>query len=625
MSNNTLTTTADGIIDAPPTDAMPKPARAGIGLFGLNIAPRLILLVAIPAVLMAAGFLLGGLTASTSLDDLGDINQEMRTAFAGNQILTDIDAGVVNVVHGVNDGVLTWQDGLTAIAAARSTHEEHLAALNALLGDNPLKARIGTAAQGFQTAMDEAERLFKAENPAYLRLFVVNDLPPLTDPYRGAIDALSANGVRRAESAYTGANDRIGTASWVLTLGGILGLAITLALGWWVYRSVIGPIDKMSTTVDRVSGGDLQARARIVGEDELARLGRAFDDLLDERVAAQRGAEQEAEQLNDSIIALMLAVSRLSDRDLTVTVPVGEDVTGPLSDAMNQLAGDTATVLRQVVEIARTVDSSSTDVQGQAENVARLASRQAAESQQTAEQLERTTSDLTMMAESAGIADRTAITTEQATRATVDAVQGALRGMEEIRGTVQDTGKRIKRLAERAQEISGIVDLINNISERTTVLALNASMQAAAAGEAGRGFAVVADEVQRLAESSRQATGQIATLVKNIQVETNDAISTMDTTIHQVVEGTQLANEASRQMQITQDSTDELVATVRGIAESSRDQVQVASTLREQAQEILEQTTAMTDEVDAQLVKASDLRELSQRLMSSVSVFKLDA
>ena len=149
--------------------------------------------------------------------------------------------------------------------------------------------------------------------------------------------------------------------------------------------------------------------------------------------------------------------------------------------------------------------------------------------------------------------------------------------MNAIRETISEMEKRIKRLGERSQEISQIVNLINTISERTHVLSLNAAMQAAMAGEAGRGFAVVAEEVQRLAENSRQATGQIANLVQNIQVETNDTIATVNKTIEQVVKESDLAHNAGERMRETHEATARLVRLVATIATSSAEQTKIAA------------------------------------------------
>lgn len=157
-------------------------------------------------------------------------------------------------------------------------------------------------------------------------------------------------------------------------------------------------------------------------------------------------------------------------------------------------------------------------------------------------------------------------TASKTTQSALSAVDNTVTGINSTRDVIRETGKRIKRLGERSQEISGVVNLINVIAERTHILALNASMHAASAGEAGRGFAVVADEVQRLAENARQATQQISALVNNIQIETADTVSTMNDAISQIVEGSRLAEQAGQQMHMTQQSTAQLVASVKQIA-----------------------------------------------------------
>ncbi len=277
----------------------------------------------------------------------------------------------------------------------------------------------------------------------------------------------------------------------------IIGLGvISLVLGWFLARlttrHITGATGRLSETVTRVSAGDYSARANLETGDEFGILGRAFDGMLNERVATLAQKEKENEALNTSIIDLMRAVAKLSRGDLTIKAPVREDVTGALADAINNMADQTAKTLGNVVSVSGEVRSASQDGR--------------------------------------------------------DTVLSSARGMNEIRGTIQETGKRIKRLGERSQEITGIVKLIDDIAERTSVLALNANMQAAMAGEAGRGFRVVADEVQRLAERSKEATDQIAKLVTNIQTETNDTMATMDRAIGEVVRGGEMAEKAAQQV-----------------------------------------------------------------------------
>ena len=196
--------------------------------------------------------------------------------------------------------------------------------------------------------------------------------------------------------------------------------------------------------------------------------------------------------------------------------------------------------------------------------------------------------------------------------------------MEGIRESIAEAEKRIKRLGERSQEITGIVNLINTIAERTHVLALNASMQAAAAGDAGRGFAVVAEEVQRLAESSRQATQQIAQLVNNIQIETADTINTVNKTISQVVLGFGSSRRKSgQQMRETQQSTASLVELVKRITSSAQVQMKITTELRNRVHQIGASTEKTAAEILLQSEATADLSKSADRLVESVRVFKL--
>jgi methyl-accepting chemotaxis protein len=230
---------------------------------------------------------------------------------------------------------------------------------------------------------------------------------------------------------------------------------------------------------------------------------------------------------------------------------------------------------------------------------------------------------MTQVAELAAASNRAA---EQATTSTTTAlgsVNETVRGMEGIRESIAEAEKRIKRLGERSQEITGIVNLINTIAERTHVLALNASMQAAAAGDAGRGFAVVAEEVQRLAESSRQATQQIAQLVSNIQIETADTINTVNRTISQVVTGSELASKSGAQMRETQQSTASLVELVKRITSSAQVQMKIATELRNRVHQIGASTEKTAAEILLQSEATADLSKSADRLVESVRVFKL--
>ncbi len=405
------------------------------------------------------------------------------------------------------------------------------------------------------------------------------------------------------------------TAAIILFVGGIAG--------FYFFGRIAAPISHLEATVTQVAEGDFTARAEIKTGDELETLSNAFNGLLEDRLTALAKAEKENEMLNNSIIELLKASFQLSQRDLTVQVPVTEDVTGPLADAINQMATETSKVLLNVRHISDQVGSASSQVKIQGENVSRVAEAEREVVDTTMAELSAAAEAMNKIAEVAQSCNEIASQATRSTQVALVTVTSTVDGMGEIRETIHETEKRVKRLGERAQEISSIVDIINNIAERTHVLALNASMQAAAAGDAGRGFSVVADEVQRLAESSRNATSQISALVKNIQVETNDTISTMDKTIKQVVEGSRLTERAGEQMKDTQNTTSNLVQVVEQIAMASRQQAQISNELRERAQTIQMSTQETGKQLEEQTTQTESLVEYSRQLIESVRVFKL--
>lgn len=427
-----------------------------------------------------------------------------------------------------------------------------------------------------------------------------------------------AGGAGREEQTRTGTRMAI-----ILGMSGLVGAAALAILLWVFITRRLLPLGHLTDVVHRLGAGDNEARAKLASKDEIGELGRAFDKMMDERVATQLAIEKENEQLNASVLALLQAVAQLGKKDLTVKVPVAEDVTGAVGDALNMLTNETAKVLTQVTDLAADVSSASLLVKQQSETVTEVANKERQQVEQAAVELGDAATSMKRIAElaqSCNAAADNAIKTTQNALTTVTATVGGISG---IRDTIRETEKRIKRLGERSQEISGVVSLINTIAERTHILALNASMHAASAGEAGRGFAVVADEVQRLAENARQATAQIATLVNNIQIETADTVSTMNATISQVVEGSKLAEQAGEQMKRTQETTAELVASVQQIAESSQAQALISSQLLERAGEIRKSTEQTTTQLREQSEQTVNLVEYAKGLMGAVRVFKL--
>jgi methyl-accepting chemotaxis protein len=404
----------------------------------------------------------------------------------------------------------------------------------------------------------------------------------------------------------------------VIALAAISGL-----LAWTIIRAISDSLSTLRGTISSIASGDTNARANLKTKDELGLLANQFDKMMDEREAVQAAIKKENDELNSSVLSLLQAVAQLARKDLTVRVPVNENVTGTIADALNLLTSETAKVMADVNNISADVTKASMTVQAKAETLLAGAKKDGEEADRTAASLESAAQSMHNIANLAQACNAVADNAIKSTQLALTTVNSTVSGINSTRDVIRETEKRIKRLGERSQEISGVVNLINVIAERTHILALNASMHAASAGEAGRGFAVVADEVQRLAENARQATQQISALVSNIQLETADTASTMNNAISQIVEGSRLAEQAGQQMQITQQNTAELVDSVRQIATTSEIQAKAGQALRDSAVQIKRSSQQATDQLHEQAAQTSNLLDYAKQLLGAVRVFKL--
>ena len=400
----------------------------------------------------------------------------------------------------------------------------------------------------------------------------------------------------------------------------IVALAISMSI---VKFGVTDPLSRVQNTIDRVREGEVDARSELDSKDELGQLSGVLDSMLEEKESALQVKEEENKRLNASIISLIQNVFQISQRDLTVRVPVAEDVTGAISDSINQLVTSIESVLQEVSNVSGRVNSASVQVKSQSETVLSYAEREKEEIGQTLDGLDSAIKAMELISKLAVISNNASQKAIKTSETAMDSVSQTIDSINKIRQTIHEAEKRIKRLGERSQEIGGIVNLINNISERTHVLSLNASMHAASAGEAGRGLMVVVDEVQRLSENSREATSEIESLVNNIQLETADTINVINNVITDVVEGTRLAEEAGERMGETRTTTQTLVDSVVRIAHSSVKQAKVAEDLRARANSINETTQATNAEMRQQTELSDELVDAAEELQRSVSVFKL--
>ena len=332
---------------------------------------------------------------------------------------------------------------------------------------------------------------------------------------------------------------------------------------------------------------------------------------------AQNAANQKA------ILRLLDEMGDLADGDLTVSVSVTEDITGAIADSINY-------AVEALRELVVTINSTSDEVSSAAQESRATAMHLAEASEHQADQIVGATSAIQEMngaiesmssdaKESAEVAQRSVDIASKGSTT----VRNTILGMDGIREQIQETSKRIKRLGESSQEIGDIVELIDDIADQTNILALNAAMQAAMAGEAGRGFAVVADEVQRLAERSSNATKQIDALVKTIQADTNEAVISMEASTTGVVNGAKLAEDAGEALKEIESVSNYIADMTGKISESAMEQSNEAQKVSE-IMNVIQEITTQTSDGTAQTSASIDaLADMADELQTSVAGFRI--
>lgn len=335
-------------------------------------------------------------------------------------------------------------------------------------------------------------------------------------------------------------------------------------------------------------------------------------------------SERENKRNQEAILRLLNEMSDLADGDLTVRASVTEDLTGAIADSMNYTIEELRNLITNINRATEQVTTASKQAQSISDGLLEAAQRQSDEildANGSVQHMARSINDVSASAaESARVAQQSLAAAEKGTTA----VQNAISGMNEIRVQIQETAKRIKRLGESSQEIGEIVELISDITEQTNVLALNAAIQAASAGEAGRGFTVVAEEVQRLAERSAEATKQIGAIVKTIQTDTHDAVAAMEVSTHGVVEGAKLSDAAGQALSEIGQVSHNLAELIETISSATREQTDVAEKVSRSMLDILNITEQTTNGTRETAVQIGQLTSLAAELKGSVAGFKLE-
>jgi twitching motility protein PilJ len=344
-------------------------------------------------------------------------------------------------------------------------------------------------------------------------------------------------------------------------------------------------------------------------------------------VRDQRRRFAQSTELNqrnqEAIMRLLDEMGSLAEGDLTVKTTVSEDITGAIADSVNYAIDELRSLVTTINETSEQVSSSAQETQTTARHLANAAEQQAQQISTATSAINQIASSMDDVsknsAESADVAERSVKIASHG----AEVVRETISGMDSIRDQIQETSKRIKRLGESSQEIGSIVELINDIAEQTNILALNAAIQAASAGEAGRGFAVVADEVQRLAERSTSATKRIEALVQTIQSDTNEAVNSMEQTTAEVVAGARKAEDAGSALGDIERVSHDLSSLIQNISTAAREQSAAATDISVSMNAIQEITSQTSQGASQTADSIGTLAQLASDLRRSVAHFKL--
>jgi len=422
-------------------------------------------------------------------------------------------------------------------------------------------------------------------------------------------------------------------AALIASLGaGLVGGTTAFVLAGATNKQIKRTADDLQAQFEAVSQGDLSARATVYSKDEFGQLAAGFNQMargiLTTTSEAQRKAEEQEqakEDLQRQVIRLLDDVEGAARGDLTVQAEVTADVLGAVADSFNLTIQNLRDIVQQVKIAARQVNKGATENEIFARSLSSDALRQAEELAVTLNSVQVMTDSIQRVAESAREAEEVARSASATALKGGEAVERTVSGILEIRETVAETTRKVKRLAESSQEISKIVALISQIASRTNLLALNASIEAARAGEAGRGFAIVADEVRQLADRAAKASKEIEQIVLQIQSETGSVMTAMEEGTQQVIEGTRLAEQAKRSLEDIIQVSNRIDVLVRSITADTVEQTETSRNVAQVMQSV--ELTAQETSQEAQRVSGSlqSLVGVARDLLTSVERFRVEA
>lgn len=544
---------------------------------------------------------IGQLTAKTDFEET-----IARLAELKRRTLAPLDAYQASEVH----------DSLIA-----RSEKHNLATLQDSLREyfRVTEGAIGTFAESYNPALSEEQRQsLKAMGHVALSGEVANKYTQSTLHVRELMAAIresakEMNDNGQAEAAYH-AN--------VVLIGVLAALLFGGTIGYLLARNIARSIVHVADVAEQAAAGNLHARAKLESEDEVGQMAKSFNAMLD-RITSLVSTEEERDAMQKRLVQFLVLVSDVGKGDLTKRGEVTSDMFGNLADGFNLMIQRFAQLMKHVRESADRVNKSAAGLRDNTVQMAGTAKHQADESMKTLGAVEQLAASMRKVAEIAGASSEASNQVLHATEQGRVAVQETVQDMQRIRAAVQRMSKQVKALGDRSLEISQIVSTIREIANQTNLLALNAAIEAAGAGEAGARFAVVADQVRKLAESSTQATREIADLVKVIQSETQNAVVAMEHETQAVEAGSASAHRTGDVFNEISTIAHRSADLAQSIASSANEQTASTEQVGRSIKDFTGGAIATQRATDLAKATVEDMVKLADSLTTAVSQFKL--
>lgn len=515
--------------------------------------------------------------------------------------------------------ILTAENQEVPLAEFFDFHQELQAGLNRIQNNNP----ESQTARGGRNNLSRQNTFYGKDKLGYLNSLANIDIPSLEGlPDLGWTTVIAVD----KDVAFVTQKKLL----QVFVIGTLIAAVIVAVIARLVIAKAIQPIIEAADAVNKLGQGDFNVRVPVSGEDELANLGTNINkmagqiqDLLHTQEAEAKRQRQEKEKLQQGVMGLLLDVEDAKRGDLTVRAAMNDGAVGSIADAFNSTLKKLQELLQEVKSVSTEVGQLSQVGEGSVKKLSESALNQAVEIDFALSSIDEINQSVKTIAdyaqEAAAIARNGSIKAKEGDLA----MDATVSSIEKIRSTVANTSKKVKQLAESSQEIAQIVEIISGISEKTNLLAFNASVEAARAGEHGEGFRIVAEEVRRLADRITGATKDIQQLVTTIQQDTTSVLQGMETSTSEVVNGSELVHMTKLNLRSLAQTSEQIDEYLKSISTNTIKQTDNSKQINEKINGIA--LVAKTTSTEAQSVVESlhTLVQEAQTLQQSVSQFKL--